>query len=83
MQTTQITASYEDTLKYIKNSINDDFLNAVKLFERFGIPASMTSMASANKTVEMAKVVAFIFGKSDNQVLDDISKMVNELKEGK
>lgn len=80
---TKITARYEDVLKFIENEVIDGFKTAVELEKKIGLPAKLSANVAASNLAGELPLIAFIYGKTENEVADDISAMLDRLKEMK
>lgn len=80
---TKITARYEDVLKFIENEVIDGFKTAVELEKKIGLPVKLSANMSASNLAGELPLIAFIYGKTENEVADDISAMLDRLKEMK
>lgn len=75
-----ITARYEDALKFIQNDIRKSAEDALLLNIKFGIPPKFVAEIQGQKVLEHCKILAFIYGMSENEVADDIIKATKELR---
>lgn len=75
-----ITARYEDALKFIQNDIRKSAEDALLLNIKFGIPSKFVAGIQGQKVINQCKVIAFIYGKTEEEVADDIIKATEELK---
>lgn len=75
-----ITARYEDAIKFIQNDIRKSAEGALLLNIKFGIPSKLAAEMQGHKTIEHCKILAFIYGKTEEEVADDIIKATEELK---
>lgn len=79
METTQITASYEEALLFVKNSVVEDGKKALDRCMKDGTPMMVSGLITAESTIKAGKTIAFIYGKSDEQVMKDISNTLDGL----
>ena len=75
-----ITARYEDALKFIQNDIRKSAEDALLLNIKFGIPMKFVAEIQGQKAIEYCKILAFIYGKTEDEVADDITASIEELK---
>lgn len=75
-----ITARYEDALKFVENLSIESFEKALEANKRSGFPIEFAAMAQGIKTIEYAKIIAFIYGKTVDEVNGDIDAMIEQLK---
>lgn len=75
-----ITARYEDALKFIQNDIKKSAEDALLLNIKFGIPSKFVACVQGQKVIEHCKILAFIYGKTEEEVADDITASLEELK---
>lgn len=80
---TKVTARYEDVLKFIENEVIDCFKSATELEKKIGLPAKLSADMAASNLAGKLPLIAFIYGKTENEVADDISAMLDRLKEMK
>ena len=77
---TKVTARYEDVLKFIENEVIDCFKSATELEKKIGLPAKLSADMAASNLAGKLPLNAFIYGKTENEVADDIIKATEELK---
>lgn len=77
---TPIIARYEDALKYIQNTLIDYFVAARKA-AKDGVPMEFSARVSAVTLASSCELLAFIYGKTGDQVTEDVSRMLEESKE--
>lgn len=77
---TKITARYEDAIKFIQNDIRKSAEDALLLNIKFGIPSKFVAEIQGQKVLEHCKILAFIYGKTEEEVADDITASIEELK---
>lgn len=75
-----ITARYEDALKFIQNDIRKSAEDALLLNIKFGIPSKFVAGIQGQKVLEHCKILAFIYGKTEEEVADGITASIEELK---
>lgn len=80
---TKITARYEDVLKFIENETIQGFEAAIELEKQSGLPMEILAAMSARRIANNVPMIAFIYGKTKEQVEQDISTMLDRLKEMK
>lgn len=80
---TKITARYEDVLKFIENETIQGFKAALEFEKQSGLPMEILSAMSARRLANNVPMIAFIYGKTKEQVEQDISTMLDRLKEMK
>lgn len=64
----------------IQNDIRKSAEDALLLNIKFGIPLKFVAKIQGQKVLEHCKILAFIYGMSENEVADDIIKATEELK---
>lgn len=82
METT-ITARYEDVLKFIENDTIQSFKTALEFEKQSGLPMEISAAMSARRLAGQVPMIAFIYGKTKEEVKHDISAMLYRLKEMK
>lgn len=80
---TKITARYEDVLKFIENETIQGFKAALEFEKKSGLPMEILAAMSARRLANNVPMIAFIYGKTKEQVEQDISAMLDRLKEMK
>lgn len=80
---TKITARYEDVLKFIENETIQGFEAALEFEKQSGLPMEILAAMSARRLANNVPMIAFIYGKTKEQVEQDISAMLDRLKEMK
>lgn len=80
---TKITARYEDVLKFIENETIQGFEAVLELEKQSGLPMEILAAMSARRIANNVPMIAFIYGKTKEQVEQDISTMLDRLKEMK
>ena len=75
-----ITARYEDAIKFIQNDIRKSAEDALLLNIKFGIPSKFVAGIQGQKIIEHCKILAFIYGKTEEEVADDVTAMIEQLK---
>ena len=80
---TKITARYEDVLKFIENETIQGFEAALEFEKQSGLPMEILAAMSARRPANNVPMIAFIYGKTKEQVEQDISTMLDRLKEMK
>lgn len=80
---TKITARYEDVLKFIENETIQGFEAALEFEKQSGLPMEILAAMSARRLANNVPMIAFIYGKTKEQVEQDISTMLDRLKEMK
>ncbi len=80
---TKITARYEDVLKFIENETIQGFKAALEFEKQSGLPMEILAAMSARRLANNVPMIAFIYGKTKEQVEQDISTMLDRLKEMK
>lgn len=80
---TKITARYEDVLKFIENETIQGFKAALELEKQSGLPMEILAAMSARRLANNVPMIAFIYGKTQKEVEQDLSDMLDSLKEMK
>ncbi len=80
---TKITARYEDVLKFIENETIQGFKAGLEFEKQSGLPMEILSAMSARRLANNVPMIAFIYGKTKEQVEQDISTMLDRLKDMK
>lgn len=80
---TKITARYEDVLKFIENETIQGFKAALEFEKQSGLPMEILAAMSARRLANNVPMTAFIYGKTQKEVEQDISAMLDSLKEMK
>lgn len=80
---TKITARYEDVLKFIENETIQGFKAALEFEKQSGLPMEILAAMSARRLANNVPMIAFIYGKTQKEVEQDISTMLDSLKEMK
>lgn len=80
---TKITARYEDVLKFIENEIIQGFKAALEFEKQSGLSMEILAEMSARRLANNVPMIAFIYGKTKEQVEQDISTMLDMLKDMK
>lgn len=80
---TKIPARYEDVLKFIENETIQGFEAALEFEKQSGLPMEILAAMSARRLANNVPMIAFIYGKTKEQVEQDISAMLDSLKEMK
>lgn len=80
---TKIPARYEDVLKFIENETIQGFEATLEFEKQSGLPMEILAAMSARRLANNVPMIAFIYGKTKEQVEQDISTMLDRLKEMK
>lgn len=80
---TKITARYEDVLKFIENETIQGFKAVLEFEKQSGLPMEILAAMSARRLANNVPMIAFIYGKTQKEVEQDISAMLDSLKEMK
>lgn len=75
-----ITARYEDALKFIENETIQGFKAALEFEKQRGLPMEILAAMSARRLANNVPMIAFIYGKTEEEVADDIAALIEELK---
>lgn len=75
-----ITARYEDALKFIQNDVRKSAETALILNAKFGIPSKFVAGIQGQKVIDHCRLLAFIYGKTEEEVADDITEAIEKLK---
>lgn len=77
---TPIIARYEDAIKFIQNDIRNSAKKALTHNALLGSSMALLAERQGQIIIEYCKLLAFIYGKTEDQVADDITKVIEDLK---